>query len=80
MLQPEEGPAEIAVAYLPPTAETAVAQYARSGHETFYCRVWAASDGTIRITDDHQNAEWTAASLDEAVSALAAFAAQHGEA
>ncbi len=77
MLQPDEGPAEIAVCYLPPMAETAMAQFTRSEHETFYCRVWGASDGSIRTTDDHQNAEWTAASLDEAVSALAAFAAQH---
>jgi len=79
MLQPDEGPAEIAVSYLPPLAgpeaacETEAERFARSAYDARYFRLWAASDNTFRLTDDTNDAEWTAGTLDEAVSELAAW-------
>ena len=54
--------------------------FMRAQHETTYWRVWAAADGTARVTCDQLDREWTYAVIDAAVSALAADTTKTGRA
>lgn len=76
VLQPDEGPSEIAVSYLPRRREGFMQAFMRAQYDTTYWRVWSASDGTARISSDQFAKEWTYTDIDAAVSALAGITAK----
>jgi hypothetical protein len=80
VLQPDRGPVEIAISYLPRRRETALQQFERAQYETTYWRLRGVADGTALITSDQFREEWACADIGEAVSALAGITSKSGRA